>query len=170
MGKMLTTLFLGVACFLCAFFLQVTVERETSSFEPSPITTNSLPCVQMFYSIEKYSEKYRIPKNFAYGIAYEETRYGGPFQWTYDHAQTSSAGAVGPMQVMYTTAQMMFPNRKFSKEKLRTDIDFNVECSMKLLRHLHDRYGNWKLVFGAYNTGRPLVNQYAENVFAHKTK
>lgn len=167
---MLTTLFLGVACFLCAFFLQINIERETEGLEPHPITSNSPPCVQVFYAIEKYSEQYRIPKNFAYGIAYEETRYKGPFQWDYVHAQTSSAGAVGPMQIMYTTAQFLFPKRKFSKEELRTDIDFNVECSMKLLRHLHDRYGDWKLVFGAYNTGRPLINQYAENVFAHRRK
>jgi soluble lytic murein transglycosylase-like protein len=170
MGKMLTALFLGIACFLCAFFVQVTVEKETAIPESSQITTKSPPCVQMFYAIEKYSEKYKIPKNYAYGIAYEETRYRGPFQWDYNHAQTSFANAVGPMQIMYPTAQFLFPDKRFSREFLKTDIDFNVECSMKLLRYLHDKYGDWKTVFGAYNTGRPLVNGYAINVFTHKMK
>jgi hypothetical protein len=168
MGKMIITLFLGIACFLCAFFVQVTVEKETAAPSSGEITTQSPPCVQVFYAIEKYAEEYHIPKNFAYGIAYEETRYRGPFDWKYDHAQTSYAGAVGPMQIMYPTAQFLFPRKKFSKERLRTDIDFNVQCSMKLLRYLHDKYGDWKTVFGAYNTGRPLINGYAQNVFSHK--
>ena len=50
------------------------------------------------------------------------------------------------------------------------DIDFNVECSLKLLRQLYDRYGDWKLVFGAYNTGKPIVNEYAINVYNYKLR
>jgi soluble lytic murein transglycosylase-like protein len=55
-----------------------------------------------------------------------------------------------------------------SKEKLRTDIKYNVYTSMKLLRKLYDLRGNWKLVFGEYNTGRPCVNGYAERVYNYK--
>ncbi len=126
------------------------------------------PCIQMYYSIEKYAEEYNIPKKYAYGIANAETGYKGAFHWEYNHELTSTAGAVGPMQVMLSTASFMWPNKKFSKDKLRTDIDFNVKTSMKLLRHLHNQYKDWKLVFGAYNTGRPLVNNYAITVFNHK--
>jgi hypothetical protein len=36
---------------------------------------------------------------------------------------------------------------------------------MKILRHLHNTYSNWKIAFGAYNTGRPIVNQYAIDVY-----
>ena len=32
---------------------------------------------------------------------------------------------------------------------------------MKLLRRLHDKYGDWEIVCGCYNTGKPLVNDYA---------
>jgi soluble lytic murein transglycosylase-like protein len=126
------------------------------------------PCLQMYFSIEKFAEKYNIPKRFAYGIAFAETRYGGPFDWNYKHTQTSYAGAIGPMQIMPSTADMMWPGKKISNKKLMTDIQFNVETSMKLLRRLYDRYGNWKTVFGAYNTGTPCVNGYAERVYAHK--
>jgi len=123
-------------------------------------------CIQMFESIEKWSEFYNIPKNYAYGIAYEETRYGGPFDWKYNSSRTSPVGAVGPMQIMLATGKAMDPSA--NRKRLLTDIDYNVQLSMKLLRHLHDRYGDWHKVFGCYNTGRPMVNQYSRNVASHK--
>ena len=123
------------------------------------------PCIEMHNCIERYSEKYEIPKKYAYGVAFKETRYQGAFHWGYNPGQVSCVGAVGPMQVMYTTAQMMWRERRFTKDDLKNNIDFNVETSMKLLRHLHDIYGDWKIVFGCYNTGRPLVNQYAIDVY-----
>jgi len=51
---------------------------------------------------------------------------------------------------------------------LRTDIEYNVKTSMKLLRRLYKIHGDWKLVFGAYNTGRPCVNGYAHKVYNHQ--
>jgi len=131
---------------------------------------NLPPCKHLFKAIRKYSTKYNIPKEYAYGIAWNETRYKGPFHWDYDHRLSSSAGAVGPMQVMYSTAKLMFPKKHFNTEFLKSDIDFNVECSMKLLRVLHDKYKNWKIVFGAYNTGKPMINDYALRVFNFKIK
>jgi soluble lytic murein transglycosylase-like protein len=165
-----------------AFFLAVVTfslfvfATEPESFqeatEPAEIDeifySNDPPSIELFNSIEKYTEQYQIPRKYAYGIAYSETRYKGPFDWNYKHDLTSSAGAVGPMQVMYATAKGLFPDKDFTTEYLRTNIDFNVECSMKLLRRLYDKYGDWKLVFGCYNTGRPIVNDYAEKVFNFK--
>lgn len=127
------------------------------------------PCLQMYFYIEKYSEEFNIPKSFAYGIAYYETRYEGPFHWKYDPSKTSSAGAVGPMQIMPATSKLI-NKETVPIEKLKTDISYNVRTSMKLLRRLHDKYGDWKLVFGAYNTGRPMINQYALNVYNYKPK
>lgn len=63
------------------------------------------PSMQMYYSIEKYSDSFNIPKEYAYGIAYKETRYQGPFHWGYNYQQKSGAGAIGPMQIMLTTAR-----------------------------------------------------------------
>jgi soluble lytic murein transglycosylase-like protein len=69
---------------------------------------------------------------------------------------------------MYSTAKEVWPGKKFTKEKLKNDIDFNVETSMKILKKLHNRYGDWKIVFGYYNTGRPRVNSYALSVYNHE--
>lgn len=168
MKDMIKTLVVFSLAGLLAFWVYTKDSTEFNPEEVPIITEKSPPCLQMYYLIEKYSEKYNVPRNYAYGIAYCETRYVEPFQWDYDHKRTSSAGAVGPMQIMYTTAQMMWPGKKFTKEYLKDNIEFNVETSMKLLRHLHDKYGDWKTVFGCYNTGRPLINQYALNVFNYK--
>ncbi len=114
----------------------------------------------MYENIERYSDKYRIPKYIAYNISFLETRYQGPFHWKYNPNQTSSAGALGPMQIMPGTAKMVqkyiVPN-----DKLKTDIKLNVEISMKLLRKLYDKYHNWAVVCGCYNTGKPMINDYA---------
>lgn len=131
------------------------------------INASTPPEIRMFYAIEKYAEDYQIPRKYAYGIAFAETSYEGPFHRNYNHKQTSYAGAVGPMQIMPSTAKLMWPKEQITKTRL-FNIGFNVHTSMKLLRDLHDRYGNWKVVFGCYNTGRPIVNKYAEKVYSHK--
>jgi hypothetical protein len=61
---------------------------------------------------------------------------------------------------MPTTANDVH-HRKVSVKKLKTNIKFNIQTSMKLLHTLHNRYGNWSVVCGYYNTGQPMVNNYA---------
>lgn len=130
------------------------------------VSVTDPPCLQMYFYIEQYADSFNIPKRYAYGVANVETGYRGPFHWCYNPAQISSAGAVGPMQVMLATARH---NNKdnVTKERLRTDIEYNVMTSMKVLRKLYDKYGDWKTVFGCYNTGRPIINGYAHRVYNH---
>jgi hypothetical protein len=165
---------LGVAFSLLAEkTTESTVQVEQAvAMVPSgiPITERTPPCIKMYYFIEKYADKYDIPLKYAYGVANAETGYRGPFHWGYNHEQTSHAGAVGPMQIMPSTADMMWPDSSISVKRLRTDVEFNVHTSMKLLRHLHNRYGDWQIVFGCYNTGKPLVNDYAIKVYNFKTQ
>ena len=170
MRRSLVTISIGVIVIISTFYLKLDSDTSVELPAGKKITIKSPPCLQMFNSIEKHADKYNIPRDYAYGIAYAETRYEGPFQWKYNHIQTSTAGALGPMQLMYSTAKGLFPAKQFTKNDLMKDIDFNVECSLKLLRQLYDRYGDWKLVFGAYNTGKPIVNEYAINVYNYKLR
>lgn len=160
---------------LSVFVLGILLPREGEvqdqcdlCLKKDEISVKDPACIQMYFSIEKFAEQYNIPKRFAYGIAFAETRYEGPFDWDYKHTQTSFAGAIGPMQIMPATARLMWPDSTITNRQLMTNIQFNVETSMKLLRKLYDKYGDWKIVFGCYNTGRPLINGYAERVYAHK--
>lgn len=135
--------------------------------EYKPVSATDPPCLQMYYYIEQYADSFNIPKRYAYGVANVETGYRGPFHWRYNPKQTSCAGAVGPMQVMLSTARGL--NRDgVSRDRLLTDIEYNVYTSMKLLRRLYNLRRNWKVVFGEYNTGRPCINGYAERVYNHQ--
>jgi hypothetical protein len=134
------------------------------------IDKTSPPCLQMYYCIEKYAREYDIPLDYAYGIAYCETRYEGPFDWDYDQAQGSSAGAVGPMQIMPQYADPYIDEEGWTRNDLMTDIEMNVKVSMRMLRKLKNIHGDWLLVFGAYNTGRPMINDYARRVYNYKPK
>lgn len=121
----------------------------------------SLPVsLKLYEIIEELSVKYEIPKHIAYNVAFKETRYEGPFDWSYNPYLTSSSGAEGPMQILPSTANGI-NKRKIDREILRTDLRLNVETSMKLLRRLYDKYGDWSLVCGYYNTGQPIINEYA---------
>lgn len=127
------------------------------------------PSLEMYYAIERYSDSFNIPKEYAYKIAYKETHYQGPFHWNYNHEQKSTAGAVGPMQVMVGTA-MGVNKENVSREKLMTDIEYNVMTSMKLMRHLYDLRKSWAIALGEYNTGQKCVNGYARDVLGDELK
>jgi soluble lytic murein transglycosylase-like protein len=150
------------------YFETKEMNRPAIVLEEGKINSQSPPCLQMYYYIEKYSAQYGVPKKYAYGVAWKETRYEGAFHWNYDHKRESSAGAVGPMQVMPATARFMWDGKNIAKSTLKSDISLNVETSMKLLKHLYETYKDWKVAFGAYNTGKPIVNQYALDVYNYK--
>jgi soluble lytic murein transglycosylase-like protein len=125
---------------------------------------SNVPSIELYYAILKYSKEFNIPIEYAFGIAYVETGYQGPLHFNYDHRQISSAGALGPMQVMPSTADWI-NNTKVDNDIILNDIDFNVRTSMKLLRRLKDKYNSWLIVFGYYNTGYPKINDYARKVY-----
>jgi soluble lytic murein transglycosylase-like protein len=161
-------IFFTIFFFSAGFTSEKRIMEKEMEMLSAPENLKSPPCVELYNCIEKYSEEYEIPRNIAFGVAFSETRYKGPMDWGYEHDKTSGAGALGPMQVMFSTAKGLFPGKEFSREDLRKNIDFNVHCSMKLLRKLYNKYSNWKLVLGAYNTGRPCVNGYAEKVYNYQ--
>ena len=159
--------FITVAIIVLTFGLSATITAPGTDVDLGNlpiISEDDPPCLQMYYYIEKYSQEYSIPRKYAYGVAYIETRYEGPFDWNYNHAQTSYAGALGPMQIIPATAKLI-NGRSIPNQTLKTDIELNVKTSMKLLRRLKNKYGDWKVVFGCYNTGRPIVNDYAHKVY-----
>lgn len=127
----------------------------------------------MYDCIEKYSNIYEIPKYIAYNVAYKETRYKGPFDWGYNPERISFVGALGPMQIMPSTGRSYYNKimgfkGTLSNDKLLTDIETNVMLSMKILRRTYDRVGNWSIACGEYNTGRPIINEYATYCSSNK--
>lgn len=129
--------------------------------------------IVMYECIEKYSDKYNIPKYIAYNVAYRETRYKGPFHWDYNPEQGSYAGALGPMQIMPSTGRSYYNKimgftDELTNERLKTDIETNVMLSMKILRRTFDKVGSWSITCGKYNTGRSIINEYATYCSSNK--
>lgn len=145
---------------ICATYLRVTDEKINFDIQKVAQTTNSPPSLQLYNIIEDASDSFRIPKYILYNIAFLETRYRGPFDWSYDPCLTSQAGAVGPMQIIPRYAHS-YAGRKVTSEELRTNLKLNVEVSCKMLKKLYSLYHSWELVLGYYNTGNPIINEYA---------
>ena len=116
---------------------------------------------KMYESILIHADSFDVPLHIAFNVARMETGYRGPNHENYNHKQTSKAGAVGPMQIMPQYASY-FAGFPVKKKELKDSIDLNVYISMKVLSDLYDKYGNWKKALGAYNTGRPIINDYAQ--------
>lgn len=121
------------------------------------------PSIQMYYAIEKYADSFNIPKRYAYGVAFTETGYKGPFHFKYNPKQTSNTGALGPAQILISTARGINQDN-ISKTYLRDNIEYNIMTSMKYLRRLHNKYKNWGICLGSYNTGQPCINTYAKKI------
>lgn len=164
-------LFVGICLMSFALFYDANKPSELTEEEKQMMDMGSKPnspyCLQVFYNIEHYADKYGIPKHIAYNIAFLETRYSGPFDTKYHPFHYSSVGASGTMQIMPSTAKM-FAHKKISSKTLASDIGLNVELSMKILQYLYERYGDWGVACGFYNTGYPVVNEYAEFCISHK--
>ena len=117
--------------------------------------------IVMYESIEKYSEMYNVPKYIAYNIAFKETRYRGPFHFNYNPEQ-NGGGALGPMQITLGTANSkVFTDSSITQNDLLTNIELNIELSMKILKRSYDIHKSWKIACGKYNTGQAIINDYA---------
>lgn len=125
------------------------------------------PNVELFFALKKYSAEYNVPERYAFAIAKNETSYNGLLHWNYKHSQVSDVNALGPMQVLLSTARLF--DRSVTKEELQHNIDKNVKISMQILSHNKRVFGSWKRAIAAYNTGNPNIeNSYVRNTLNYK--
>ena len=143
------------------------INQRLDYFEERLDLANGTISLQMYESIEHWSDSFNIPKYVAYNVAWLETRYEGPFDFDYNPYLKSSAGAVGPMQIITKWAHK-FAGRRLSEKELKTNIDLNVKISMQMLRKWYSIHHDWTLACGAYNSGSPIRNDYA--VYASSNK
>ena len=136
------------------------VNQRLDYFEERLDLADGTISLQMYESIEHWSDSFNIPKHIAYNVAWLETRYQGPFHFDYNPYQTSSAGAVGPMQIITRWARP-YVRKRLSEKELKTNIDLNVKISMQMLRKWYSIHHDWTLACGAYNSGSPIRNNYA---------
>jgi soluble lytic murein transglycosylase-like protein len=143
------------------------INRRLDYFEGRLEKSTGTISLRMYESIEHWSDSFDVPKYIAYNIAYRETRYEGPFDFNYNPFQSSGMGAVGPMQIIPKYAGY-FNNGPVSRKQLQYNIDLNVKLSMKMIKYWHNKYHDWTLAAGAYNSGKPIRNDYAVYVANNK--
>lgn len=161
--RTLLAVLVGSAILLTSFFEEGTLVDKMNRYGMS--VSDSTPSMQMYNSTCKYAEMYDVPKEYAFGLSYEETRYKGPADTTYFAGHVSPCGALGPNQVMYSTAKLYVNDtEKLSKKLLKYDIDFNVRISMRILADLKKTYKTWPKALGAYHTGKPIVDWYSKKI------
>jgi len=160
---LLVSFVVATSVLLCSFKLFMSEETlmDIKIYQYSKEVGDNKPVsFDMYEQLEKYSEEYCIPKHILYNVAFLETTYRGPFDFEYRPNRVSPVGAVGPMQIMPSTANFI-NGKKVPVKKLKNDLETNIVISVKLLRRLHDQYKDWAKVCGCYNTGKPIINSYA---------
>ena len=104
--------------------------------------------------VTRYAEQYDVPIQLVYAVIDTESGFRAD--------ATSSAGAIGLMQLMPTTFEWLteyqlkenLPARKIS------DPEINVRYGVFYLRWLYDRYGHWPEACAAYNAGHGNVDAW----------
>ena len=102
-----------------------------------------------FSVIDNVLEKKQLPK---------ELKYLAVIESALNHKAVSRAGAVGPWQLMESTAKMMglSVNRK---QDDRTDWYKSTTAATKYLELLYGQLNDWLLVIAAYNSGPTPVQR-----------
>ena len=150
------TIFLGLR-----FDLELNKNHDVPTI--GKVSQTTAPSIQLYNYLIKYSEKHRVPKEIVFGVAKAETGYKGMFDWNYNPKQISYANAIGAMQIQLATAND-FSTKKITKQDLLNNHELNIDLGIKILAHLKKKHGSWSLALGAYNTGRPIINDYAKKI------
>jgi membrane-bound lytic murein transglycosylase D len=110
-----------------------------------------------FNVIDDVLEKKQLPK---------ELKYLAVIESALNHKAVSRAGAVGPWQLMESTARMMGLTVNRKKDD-RTDWYKSTAAATKYLELLYSQWNDWLLVIAAYNSGPVPVQRAIDRTGSH---
>ncbi|GAA4469804.1 hypothetical protein GCM10023093_29910 [Nemorincola caseinilytica] len=110
-----------------------------------------------FSVIDTVLQKKQLPK---------ELKYLAVIESALNHKAVSRAGAVGPWQLMESTAKMMGLSVTRRKDE-RTDWYKSTAAATKYLELLYSQLNDWLLVIAAYNSGPTPVQRAIERTGSH---
>lgn len=108
--------------------------------------------------VEKYAAEYNVPAYIIFAIIDTESDF--------DEDATSSAGAMGLMQMMPSTFEWL-TSADHLAENLLPEALYEPEVSIRYgtyyLRYLFEKFYNWDTVFAAYNGGEGNVAKWLQS-------
>ncbi len=110
-----------------------------------------------FLLIENILKKYRLPGTLKYLAVIESDLQSNAL---------SSAGAVGPWQLMPGTARELGLTVTQSRDD-RMDLNKSTHAAAKFLSQLYENLGDWLLVIAAYNGGPARIEQITKKRGSH---
>ncbi len=99
--------------------------------------------------VNNTAKKYGMDPEFVHAIISAESAYRSN--------ATSSAGAMGLMQLMPSTAERFGVSNAYHPEK-------NINAGTKYLRELYDEFGSLELAAAGYNAGEGAVRKYHNSI------
>lgn len=97
-------------------------------------------------------DKYIVDASKEFGIPAKMIASMANIESSFDQDSISSAGAIGLMQLVPSTASYLGVNPY--------DAQDNIRGGAKYMSELYKKYGNWDLVAAAYNAGENAVDKY----------
>ena len=97
--------------------------------------------------IIKYSREYNVPQEIILSVIKAES--------SFDSGARSNQGAIGLMQITTDTfTDIMRWNGETLDHGMLYDPETNIKYGTFFLNYLYRRFGDWEIVFAAYNAGR----------------
>ncbi|MCP3985461.1 MAG: lytic transglycosylase domain-containing protein [bacterium] len=112
---------------------------------PKPKLTSRRPVRTFDHVIRTHSLEQGIPPALVKAVIHAESAF--------DPQAVSPKGAMGLMQLMPGTAEMLGVIQPFQAEE-------NIDGGVRYLASLHDRYGSWTHTLAAYNAGPTAVDRF----------
>lgn len=107
--------------------------------------------------VAKMSEKYGISKETIHAVINTESHY--------NKNAVSSAGAIGLMQIMPSTA--IWISQELQMESFRVEMllepQINIEFGTFYLSYLSNKFNEEKTIIASYNAGETVVRQWLNN-------
>ena len=106
--------------------------------------------------VDNSSESFGVPRKIIYAVIKTESDF--------DSTAQSSAGAIGLMQIAPATFEEISRKLGDSYEKgMMYDPETNIRYGTYYLSYLYRYFGDWDVVFAAYNAGMGNVSKWLED-------